>query len=146
MFAADVTYDVRALGGGVLTGLAAVREAALALGEANPVAHHVTNIVVTEAPDGTVRALSKGSASWPTDPAAASPTKTPSSAAPPTGGSRTGSSRPAALRCGPDRHQARAEPAPGPGQQLVHYAQPPAGAYAGASGHQKIFTCPHKPG
>jgi predicted MFS family arabinose efflux permease len=39
-----------------------------------------------------------------------------------------------------------AEPAPGPGQQLVRYAQPPAGAYAGASGHQKIFTCRHEPG
>lgn len=39
-----------------------------------------------------------------------------------------------------------AEPAPGPGQQLVHYAQPPAGAYAGASGRQKIFTGRHKPG
>ena len=39
-----------------------------------------------------------------------------------------------------------AEPAPGPGHQLVKYAQPPAGAYAGASGHQKIFTCCHKPG
>ena len=60
LFADDVTCDVRALGGGVLTGLAAVREAALALGEANPVAHHVTNIVLSEARDGTVRALSKG--------------------------------------------------------------------------------------
>ena len=60
LFADDVTYDVRDLGGGVLTGLAAVREAALALGEANPVAHHVTNIVLSEARDGTVRAVSKG--------------------------------------------------------------------------------------
>ena len=38
------------------------------------------------------------------------------------------------------------EPAPRPGHQLVKYAQPAAGAYAGASGHQKIFTCRHKPG
>ena len=60
LFAEDVTYDVSALGGGVIVGLSALREAALALGEANPVAHHVTNIVVDEAPDGTVRALSKG--------------------------------------------------------------------------------------
>jgi hypothetical protein len=60
LFAEDVTYDVSALGGGALVGLAAFREAALALGEGNPVAHHVTNIVLNEALDGTVRALSKG--------------------------------------------------------------------------------------
>jgi hypothetical protein len=60
LFAGDVTYDVRALGGGLLTGLAAIRDAALALGDANPVAHHVTNIVLSEAPDGAVRARSKG--------------------------------------------------------------------------------------
>src|SRR5262249_46214264 len=39
-----------------------------------------------------------------------------------------------------------AETAPGPGHQLIEYAQPPAGAYAGASGHQTVFTCHHKPG
>lgn len=60
LFAEDVTYDVTALGGTVLTGLAAGRDAALAMGEANPVAHHVTNVVLQEAADGTVRALSKG--------------------------------------------------------------------------------------
>jgi hypothetical protein len=59
LFAEDVSYDVSALGGGVLIGLSALREAALALGEANPLAHHVTNIVLEEAPDGTVLALSK---------------------------------------------------------------------------------------
>ncbi|GAA3284363.1 MULTISPECIES: nuclear transport factor 2 family protein [Dactylosporangium] len=60
LFTADVVYDVSALGGGVLTGLRAGREAALALGERNPVAHHVTNIVLHDAGDGVVRALSKG--------------------------------------------------------------------------------------
>ncbi|PZG12602.1 nuclear transport factor 2 family protein [Nonomuraea aridisoli] len=60
LFVPDVIYDVTDLGGQVLTGLAAVREAALALGEANPVAHHVTNIVLTEAADGRVHAQSKG--------------------------------------------------------------------------------------
>lgn len=59
LFVDDVTYDVSAFGGGVFAGLSAAREAAIALGEANPLAHHVTNIVVEEAPDGTVRALSK---------------------------------------------------------------------------------------
>lgn len=58
--AEDVTYDVSALGGGILIGLAAIREAALALGNANPVAHHVTNIVLEEATDGIVHATSKG--------------------------------------------------------------------------------------
>jgi hypothetical protein len=60
LFTEDVTYDVSALGGGVLTGLSVLREAALALGDANPVAHHVTNIVLGEETDGTVRAVSKG--------------------------------------------------------------------------------------
>jgi 3-phenylpropionate/cinnamic acid dioxygenase small subunit len=59
LFTEDVAYDVSALGGGVLAGLASARDAALELGEANPLAHHVTNIVLEEAPDGTVRALSK---------------------------------------------------------------------------------------
>ncbi|MEU6424809.1 nuclear transport factor 2 family protein [Microbispora sp. NPDC046973] len=60
VFVPDVVYDVGDLGGGVIVGLAALRDAALALGEANPVAHHVTNIVVTEAADGRARAISKG--------------------------------------------------------------------------------------
>jgi ketosteroid isomerase-like protein len=60
VFTDDVTYDVSALGGGVIGGLSDLRAAALALGEANPVAHHVTNVVLTEDADGTVRGLSKG--------------------------------------------------------------------------------------
>jgi len=59
LFTEDVTYDVSALGGGVLAGLAGMRDAALELGEANPLAHHVTNIVLEQALDGTVQALSK---------------------------------------------------------------------------------------
>ncbi|MFI7454204.1 nuclear transport factor 2 family protein [Nonomuraea sp. NPDC049714] len=60
LFTADIRYDVTDLGGGIILGLAALREAALALGEANPVGHHVTNIVLRELADGTVRGLSKG--------------------------------------------------------------------------------------
>ncbi|MEU4475306.1 nuclear transport factor 2 family protein [Micromonospora sp. NPDC023888] len=60
LFTEDVVYDVSALGGGTFVGLAAAREAALALPDANPVAHHVTNIVLRETADGTVNALSKG--------------------------------------------------------------------------------------
>lgn len=60
LFTDDVVYDVSDLGGGALVGVTAIREAALSLGEGNPVAHHVTNVVLTELPDGAVRALSKG--------------------------------------------------------------------------------------
>lgn len=60
LFTPDVAYDVTDLGGGVIRGLAALRAAALALGAANPVAHHVTNIVLTPSGDDEVRALSKG--------------------------------------------------------------------------------------
>ncbi len=60
LFGDDIVYDVTALGGEVLVGLDALRTAALALGDNNPVAHHVTNIVLNEVSDGTVRALSKG--------------------------------------------------------------------------------------
>jgi hypothetical protein len=60
LFTEDVTYDVTDLGGGSIMGLTALREAALALGELNPVGHHVTNIVLTDFLDNEVRALSKG--------------------------------------------------------------------------------------
>lgn len=58
VFTDDVIYDLTLMGGPSLSGITAVQEAALQLGAANPVAHHVTNVVVTEA-DGQVRALSK---------------------------------------------------------------------------------------
>ncbi|MGC4810579.1 nuclear transport factor 2 family protein [Micromonospora sp. DT228] len=60
LFTADVAYDVTDLGGGVLVGLEMLRDTALALGEGNPVAHHVTNIVLTELADDRVHVLSKG--------------------------------------------------------------------------------------
>ena len=60
LFCADVVYDVSAFGLGELRGYEAISEASLAVGDANPVGHHVTNICVTEEPDGTVRARSKG--------------------------------------------------------------------------------------
>jgi hypothetical protein len=60
LFTEDVTYDVTDLGGGSIMALTALREAALALGELNPVGHHVTNIVLTDILDNEVRALSKG--------------------------------------------------------------------------------------
>ncbi|MBT2225234.1 nuclear transport factor 2 family protein [Nonomuraea sp. NEAU-A123] len=60
LFTADVVYDASDFGVGSLEGVAAIREAALTLGAANPVGHHVTNVVLTEIADGQVRARSKG--------------------------------------------------------------------------------------
>ena len=60
LFTASVRYDVSAFGGGVLQGVEAISAATLALGDRNPVGHHVTNVVLTEQPDGSVRACSKG--------------------------------------------------------------------------------------
>jgi hypothetical protein len=60
LFTPSVVYDVSALGGGALHGIDAIRTAALALGDGNPLGHHVTNIVVTEREDGTVGVRSKG--------------------------------------------------------------------------------------
>ena len=60
LFTASVSYDVTAFGGGVLHGIEAIRTATLALGDRNPVGHHVTNVVLTDQPDGSVRARSKG--------------------------------------------------------------------------------------
>jgi hypothetical protein len=60
LFTADVVYDLSAFGFGELNGLAEIREAALALGERNPVGHHVTNVVVTLLDDDRCRVMSKG--------------------------------------------------------------------------------------
>lgn len=60
LFTPDVVYDLTDFGQQPLRGVAAIREAGWALGAANPVAHHVTNVVVTESPDGTARVRSKG--------------------------------------------------------------------------------------
>jgi hypothetical protein len=60
VFTADVVYDLSDFGQGEVVGLTALKEAALALGAGNPVARHVTNVVIGELADGRVRALSKG--------------------------------------------------------------------------------------
>jgi hypothetical protein len=60
LFTPDVIYDVSDLGHGTLAGVEAIRSAALAVGDANPVGHHLTNLVLTEQSDGQVRARSKG--------------------------------------------------------------------------------------
>ncbi|MEV1067129.1 nuclear transport factor 2 family protein [Streptomyces sp. NPDC050263] len=60
VFASDVVFDLTDFGQSILIGPDALREAALALGAANPVAHHVTNVVLESLGDGRVRARSKG--------------------------------------------------------------------------------------
>jgi hypothetical protein len=60
LFTEDIVYDVTAYGQPPLRGVEAIREAAWALGGANPVAHHVTNVVVTTSAAGAVLARSKG--------------------------------------------------------------------------------------
>lgn len=59
LFTEDVVYDVTALGGGLIEGRAALKRAALDLGARNPLAHHVTNTVVTGADGDRAHALSK---------------------------------------------------------------------------------------
>ena len=51
VFADDVTHDLTAFGLGIHQGLGSVRETAEALGDANPVGHHVTNSVIVEVKD-----------------------------------------------------------------------------------------------
>lgn len=60
LFTPDVVCDISELGQEPLVGLAACVAASRALGELNPVGHHVTNVVLDEAGDGRVRARSKG--------------------------------------------------------------------------------------
>lgn len=60
LFTPDVSYDLTDFGMGPLHGTSALREAALALGDANPVGHHVTNIVITQIDERSARVRSKG--------------------------------------------------------------------------------------
>jgi hypothetical protein len=60
VFSADVVYDMESFGLGAVRGLDAMRELALKLGDANPVGHHVTNIVVTFDDANSAHVLSKG--------------------------------------------------------------------------------------
>jgi len=60
LFTADVVYDASDFGQEPMHGIDAIRAGALALGDRNPVAHHVTNIVITPVDDDTASARSKG--------------------------------------------------------------------------------------
>lgn len=60
VFTMDVEYDLTDFGQQTLHGVRACVAAARALGDLNPVGHHVTNVVLTDAEDGRVRGRSKG--------------------------------------------------------------------------------------
>jgi SnoaL-like domain len=60
LFSADVVYDLEDFGFGALHGIDAIRAAALELGDRNPLAHHVTNVVIGDVEDDGVRVRSKG--------------------------------------------------------------------------------------
>ena len=60
VFTDDFVYDVSALGFGSLAGAEAFTEASRALGDDNPLGHHVTNTIVVAAGDGEVMVCSKG--------------------------------------------------------------------------------------
>ena len=59
IFTPGAVYDMSAVGVGTFEGIEAIRGAALRLGAGNPVAHHVTNVVITGDGD-SITALSKG--------------------------------------------------------------------------------------
>ncbi len=60
LFTEDVVYDVEDLGGGLLQGIPAIRQAAQTLGDQNPLGHHTTNVVLAELRDDVGRVLYKG--------------------------------------------------------------------------------------
>ena len=60
VFTPDAVYDLTDVGMGAIEGVEAIRQGALQLGDRNPVAHHVTNVVVTGEEDGAVSVQSKG--------------------------------------------------------------------------------------
>jgi hypothetical protein len=60
LFTATAVYDMSEFGLGIVHGAEAIRDMWSRPGATHPLAHHATNIVVSEDPDGTVRVLSKG--------------------------------------------------------------------------------------
>jgi hypothetical protein len=60
LFTATAVYDMSEFGLGMVRGVTAIRELWSRPDATHPLAHHATNIVVSQDPDGTVRVLSKG--------------------------------------------------------------------------------------
>ena len=59
-FTSDAVYDLSDVGAGTFEGIEAIRNGALELGAGNPVAHHITNIVISSQEEDVVTAQSKG--------------------------------------------------------------------------------------
>jgi SnoaL-like domain len=98
LFTSDVVYDVSDFTGESLLGLEAIREAALALGERNPLGHHVTNLVMSAEGEDEVTAHSKGIGVNRTGARGRSSTRTPWSEPPVGGGSAVARSAPGEAR------------------------------------------------
>ena len=60
LFTATAVYDMTDFGLGAVRGAAAIREMWSRPDAMHPLAHHATNIVISEDPDGTVHVVSKG--------------------------------------------------------------------------------------
>ncbi|NAZ75484.1 nuclear transport factor 2 family protein [Kineococcus sp. T13] len=60
VFTADVVYDMSAVGMPVIDGIGAARELAQQLGDHGPIAHYVSNVVVTGQDGDQVTVDSKG--------------------------------------------------------------------------------------
>lgn len=60
LFTEDFVYDVEALGFGSLAGAAALIEASRALGDDNPLGHHVTNTLIVSDDGSRATVRSKG--------------------------------------------------------------------------------------
>jgi hypothetical protein len=58
--AVEVVYDLSDAGLGVFEGIATIRTATVRLGAGNPLAHHVTNVLITEEKGDAVTVRSKG--------------------------------------------------------------------------------------
>lgn len=60
LFTDDVVYDLSMIGAAELRGRQAIVDAGLALGDRNPVGHHVTNVIVVDLTDTAAHVVSKG--------------------------------------------------------------------------------------
>lgn len=60
IFTPEIVYDLSDVGAGTFEGLEAIRSGALRLGAGNPIAHHVTNIVITSHQEDVATVQSKG--------------------------------------------------------------------------------------
>ena len=60
LFTANAVYDMSEFGLGVVHGAGAIRQLWSRSDATHPLAHHATNIVVSEDSDGIVRVISKG--------------------------------------------------------------------------------------